>query len=269
VASNLDRFRADLESLADQGKLLEYGMRRECSPTEFDAGVKKQLGAKADEFLKNLPAFSAKYQSWYSEAFALLKQVLPDRVADFARHYEKPKARKEITFENYHIEDFLQGLRITSGWEKKLVVDQTAAIPRFQQQLSIVEAAKRRFESSLFDIQQLVRADLFDSELDAARELAKHKFGRAAGAVSGVVLEKHLQQVCQNRSIKIPKKSPTIADLNDALKNSGAIDMPQWRYVQHLGDLRNLCDHNKAADPTATQVADLIDGVDKVIKTVF
>ena len=65
---------------------------------------------------------------------------------------------------------------------------------------------KARFESSLFDIQQLVTADLFNSELDAASELAKKKFLRAAGALAGVVLEKHLRQVCKSHSVTIRKK---------------------------------------------------------------
>jgi hypothetical protein len=54
-----------------------------------------------------------------------------------------------------------------------------------QQQLAILKAVKARFESSLFDIRQLVQSDLFDSELDAAKELAKHGFARAAGALAG------------------------------------------------------------------------------------
>jgi len=43
-------------------------------------------------------------------------------------------------------------------------------------QLEILESVQSRFDSSLHDIAQLVRADLFDSELDAARELAKNGF---------------------------------------------------------------------------------------------
>ncbi|MGD0839171.1 MAG: hypothetical protein ABSB49_21250 [Polyangia bacterium] len=112
-------------------------------------------------------------------------------------------------------------------------------------------------------------ADLFDSELDAAGELAKHKFLRAAGAVAGVVLEKHLVQVCGNHSIKITKKNSGISDLNELLKASNVVDVPQWRFVQHLADIRNLCDHDKTAEPTAEQVDDLVKGVARVVKTIF
>ena len=185
------------------------------------------------------------------------------------RHYEKPKPRKDISYENYRIEDYLQGLTVTRGYEKEKVVGPDAAIPHVRQQVEILKAVKGRFESSLFDIRQLVMADLFDSELAAAAELAKNKFLRAAGAVAGVVLEKHLVQVCANHSLTISKKAPGISDLNDLLKGANIIDVPQWRFIQHLGDLRNICDHHKGSEPTASQVDDLITGVAKSAKTIF
>jgi hypothetical protein len=179
-------------------------------------------------------------------------------------HYEKPKTRKDITFENYKIEDYLQGLQVTrtAGYlEDKKLAGPDAAIPQFRQQLAILKSVQARFESSLFDIRQLVQADLFDSELDAAKELAKNKFLRPAGAVAGVVLERHLGQVCDNHLIKIAKKTPTISDLNDALKNANVVDVPTWRFVQHLGDIRNLCDPDNKTEPTPKKVEDLLSGV--------
>ena len=133
----------------------------------------------------------------------------------------------------------------------------------------ILKSAEKRIESSLFDIKQLVQADLFDSELGATTELLKNKFVRAAGAVAGVVLEKHLGQVCRNHNVKLSKKDPAVADLNDALKNDDVIDTPQWRAIQHLRDVRNLCDHNKKREPSSDEVTDLIAGVGKLTKTLF
>lgn len=149
------------------------------------------------------------------------------------------------------------------------VVNTDAAIPRFNQQLAIVKAVRNRFESSLFDIRQIVQADLFDSELEAAKALVKHGFFRAGGAIAGVVVEKHLAEVCKNHGIGISKKNPVIADFNDALKNANVIDLPQWRSNQYLGDLRNLCDHNKEKEPSEDEVTDLINGVMKLTKTLF
>ena len=269
MTTNIERFKKDLDALMALGSRLEMAMRYECVPEEFTAVAKEKLKKKANEFLAGLPSFNKEYQRWYSEALALIRQLLPDRVGDFARHYEKPKGRKDITFENYRIEDYLQGLRITRGGYKEVVVDSKAAIPQFRQQLAILEAAKARFDSSLFEMRQLVQADLLDSELEAAEVLAKHKFTRAAGALAGVVLEKHLSQVCTDHNLSITKKNPTISDFNEALKAGSVIDLPQWRFIQHLADIRNLCDHGRSPEPTADQVTDLLAGAKKITKTVY
>jgi hypothetical protein len=282
MTSNMDRYRKDLDELIKRGTQLDIALGYACETKlyreiweeKFTEDLAKNkldpsaLKLAVEELLAKrislLPNFKKVYQEWYSEAKALIRQVIPDRLEDFVRHYEKPK-RKDLTNENYVIEDYLQGLSVTRG--EQVLAGPGAAVARFSQQLAILSAAKTRFHSSLFEIRQLVQADLLDSELDAAAELAKHKFNRAAGAVSGVVLEHHLAQVCDNHSIKLVKKNPTIADLNDALKAASVIDVATWRFIQHLGDIRNLCDHNKKVEPTAQQVNDLIAGVAKISKT--
>lgn len=135
--------------------------------------------------------------------------------------------------------------------------------------LSILKSAEKRFESALFDIREILQADLFDSELGAARELAKNGFFRAGGAVAGVVLEKHLGHVCGQHGLTSKKSHPTISDFYQLLKEKEVIDTPKWRFIQHLGDIRNLCDHGKDREPTKEDVLEMVEGVEKVIKTVF
>jgi hypothetical protein len=196
----------------------------------------------------------------------VVKQVLPDRLSDFVKQYKDEK-RKQTDFLTYGVSDYMIGLRTTRGYQT--AVDGKAAFPKFQQQLNILKSAQGRLESSLFDMLEILQADLFDDELDAASELCKKGFLRGAGAVSVVVLERHLAHVCGKHNLKIRKKDPTINDLNQMLKDAGVIDMPMWRFIQHLGDIRNLCDHNKDRDPSKDEVNDLISGVTKVIKTLF
>jgi len=184
MATNITKFEDDYNVLMEQSQDLLFALQFKCYPKE----LRKELGDEADVFLKKLPSFSEDYQSWYSESQALIKQLLPDRLEDFCKHYQKPKSRKDISFENYRIEDCLQGLIIKNGFDET-IVDSSAAIPHFEQQIAILKSVGRRFESSLFDIQQLVMADLFDSELAAAQELLKKGFHRASGAVAGVVIE--------------------------------------------------------------------------------
>jgi hypothetical protein len=265
--TNFEKYKKDLDVLLDFGGQLFNSMQYSCYPKEFLKSFREIYGDKTEEKIKELPDFNSKYQSWYSEALILIKQILPDRLDDFIRHYEAPKQRKEVNFSNYTIEDHLRCLVVTRNNVK--LFGSEAAIARFAQQIAIVKSVYSRFSSTLFDIRQLVQADMFDSELDAAKELANKGFRRAAGALAGVVLEHHLFQICENHNIKVQKIDPSISELNDILKKEEVIETPVWRNIQYLGDIRNLCDHDKKNEPTQEQIDDLLAGTMKIIKTLF
>ena len=271
MALNLERFEKDFDRLIENGNALYTGLVIEAyGKTGFVEEYKKAgcTDRDIDVLQKSSLSFSTHYQSWYSECLAVLKAVLPDRLADFISHYEPAKNRKEIDYSTYVIKDALLGSVITRVSTGKVVADQKAAIAHFQNQLAMVQAAKSRFRSSLFEIRQLVQADLFDSEIDAARELLRNRFIRASGAMAGVVLERHLRQVCDDHSIKVAKKNPGISDLNELLKSNGVIGIPEWRHITFLGDIRNLCDHNRQSEPSDSQVTDLIEGTSKILRTI-
>lgn len=222
-----------------------------------------------DKLKKNnitLPNFKSDYDAWYTLAMQVVKQVLPDRIDDFIKQYKNEK-RKEIDSLTYTVSDFLLGIQTTRGLV--VVAEPSAAFPKFEIQLNILKSAQACFDSKILDIKEVLQADIFDSELDAAGELCKKGFVRGAGAVAGVLLEKHLTHICERHNLATGKKTPTINDLNQKLKDGSVIDTPKWRFIQHLGDIRNLCDLSKDREPTKEQVSELIQGVDKVIKTVF
>ena len=262
------KFKEQLNELIQTGYLLDGSIKYEFYKDDITLQLEKLYGKeKAQEYLQNLPKFKEKYQSWYSESLALVKQVLPDRVDDFISYYEYPRARKDITFENYTIRDYLQGLVIRR--HEKIIVDGSASIPEFAQQLNIVKAAKELLESSLVNLTSILQADLFDSEIDSARALAKSGFLRAAGAICGVVIEKHLKHVCSIHHIIMRKKRPVISDFNNNLKKNDIISVPQWRFIQHLSDLRNICDHAREREPSTEELEKLISGTEEVLKTVY
>jgi hypothetical protein len=257
---NLDRYKRDLDRLILQGDGLHLALLIETVPESA-----KQMNVN-EEQRKGLPSVRKEYQAWYSEALAAIRQLMPDRAEDFIGYYKPMPARKELNPSTYRISDFLQGITTSQGARE--IVGFNAAVNLIEQQVQIVKALGRRFETTLFDIRALAQADLFDNELDGADELNRKGFHRGAGAVAGVVLEGHLATICDQHKISKPK-NPSISDLNDLLKKSEVLDTPTWRFIQHLGDLRNLCDHKKSGDPTNEQIHELIQGVRKIIKTIF
>lgn len=224
--------------------------------------VKKQ---EKDDVQKSLAI--VRYQSWYTKALPVVRQLIPERYQEVQEQYRLDK-RKEIDYLTYTISDYLIGLRVTERYGQ--VVDALSAFGfKFYLQIDILRSAQDRIDSILADIRGVLQSELFDNELDAASELLKKGHLRAAGALAGVTLESHLSRISANHSLKISKKNPTISDFNDELKNNGIYDVPDWRFIQRLGDVRNLCVHAKERDPTKDEVDELIEGVQKVIKTLF
>ena len=207
------------------------------------------------------------YQPWYTRALPVIRDILPDRYDEFVSLYAGGP-RKQMDLSNYRISDYLHGLGLAQGGEL-LFEPKEVFLSLFYQQLSILSSAQPRLDSVLTDISGVIRAEFFDDELDGCEELLRNDYLRAAGVIAGVVLERHLSSICANHSINFRKKSPTLADFNDALKKNKVLDTPKWRKIQHLGDLRNLCSHAKEREPTKEEVTELIEGVGNTIKSVF
>jgi len=257
MISTRERIAAEVDGLVSEGReLLEH--------------VRNQDPA-------NVVPFAARYHIWYTRGLAVVKNLVADRLDEFRRQYERNEKRKVLDQLSYVIEDYLHGLTaplqtmFTEYEDESYSVPsfdvKTAAFNKLNNQIGIISSSASRLTDILANIRGVLQADLFDSELDAARHLLKNGHVRAAGAVAGVVLEGHLAEVCRNHSVPIGKKDPHIGDFNDALKNEGIFDVAQWRLVQRLGDIRNLCDHKKQRDPAADEVDELVGGTDKVLKT--
>jgi hypothetical protein len=205
------------------------------------------------------------YQAWYSKAIPVVRQLLPERLREFQDQYRLEKRNdKNIDFLTFTISDYLVGLQVTRGYEREEVVNSFSAFTaKFQHQLTIFASIQHRIYSRLSDIEGILQTELFRHELDAADDLHKKKHLRAAGAIAGVALETHLGRVCVNHGLTLAKKSPTISDYNEAMKTANVLDLPTWRLLQRLGDIRNYCVHAKEREPTPDEVADLLSGTRK------
>jgi len=262
---SIEGVKKNIEALAKQGNDLYIALSYHSTNDEQRKEIEETLKRNGKD-LAQLPKFNTAYEVWYSEALLYIKKFIPDRVNDFSTLYKNEK-RKEITAVNYTISDAIIGATIK--YAGTLKASPLSAAPKLLQQVSILRSTVALVDSVIYSMNFTIRSELFDSELDAAAELLKSGFLRAAGAMCGVILEKHLAQVCMQHEISLKKKSPTISDYNDVLKDSSIIDLPTWRYLQMLGDLRNICCHDKNVEPTKEQANDLLTGTQKITKTVF
>jgi hypothetical protein len=250
----------------------------EFAMTSFVEDVKTELNKlikEGDSLYKLLVSedcddaiFIPGYQIWYTKALNVVRVFLPERLEEFRLLHQDPKRRKGIDYLTYTMSDYLIGLVVKYAGRPAFDTRQSAG-RKFLQQLMIVISIRDKLGTILGNLRGMLQADLFDSELETARVLWKNGHLRAAGALTGVVLEKHLKTVCENHSITTRKKAPGISDYNQLLKSNNVVDIPNWRLIQRLGDLRNLCSHAKDREPTSDEVQELIDSTDKILKTLY
>lgn len=210
-------------------------------------------------------AFRKEYQKWYTKTLKIVEILAKDRHVEFKGYYDIDLKRKEFSLITFVIQDFINGIRPgnVSIQDAKLRVKRSMF-----NQLTILDSLVGRIDNVLSNIEGELYIEIQDAELSTAKELLKIS-PRAAGALTGVVIETYLQKVIKNRGLSINKKHPTISDMNDPLKIGEIIDIPTWRKISYLSDLRNLCSHKKDSEPTKEQVIELIDGANWLIKNVF
>ncbi|MCG3202050.1 MAG: hypothetical protein NFCOHLIN_01923 [Gammaproteobacteria bacterium] len=267
MTSVFERHRADLQTLSDSGTLMLSDLHLRLLAQ--DGKLSDPSSEKVARRIRG--TFERRYQAWFSEAAALIRQLLPERHAEFVELYHSDNGSGVTTVANYCIRDWLRGVRISTRRDARQdgdLHDLATVSNRFTLQLAILRAASRRFESGLFDIWRSVQSDVLSSELQTARSLAERGFPRAAGAVAGVVLVKHLGELAQSHDVDVPEACAEIETLGDVLKKENVIDMRAWQDVRRLGDIRRLCDHVRERDPTAAEVEELISGVERITRTV-
>lgn len=241
--------------------------KREAIQKELDELYKKGVELARSFQKKEDKQFHYDYQHWYTKTLKAVASLAPDRHTEFLRYYEIDPKRKSLGYGTYVIQDFLKGVA-PGGYQYEDFDTRAQVVKCFLNQLTILHAINDRVDSVLTNIEGELYSELQDNEIAVARQLMKIS-PRSAGALVGVVIEGHLQKVANAHEIKIAKKNPTIADLNDPLKAASITDTASWRKISYLADLRNLCSHKKDVDPTKEQVEELIAGAEWLTKNVF
>lgn len=233
----------------DMHSNLESNFKKNCdrrSPFSYTS----QEGENSIYFLGH--AVREQYQGWYTKADIIVERLAPSRLAEF---------------QGLYIMKRLDGLAFHSSESEEVENEAVRLLLMMERQTRILESAAVLFESVVSDLRRIVQAELFDSELDEARELANSGYHRAAVVVAAVVLEGHLTEVAKKHGIDVSKKRPTINVLNELLRDHGVIDNVPWRQIQHLADIRNLCAHASSREPTESEVSGMVSGVERLMAT--
>lgn len=124
---------------------------------------------------------------------------------------------------------------------------------------AIFLAAKEDFEGGyLVSLKNLIQAEVFDSELEQAKELLAGGYKLASAVISGVVLETALRDLCDRNSIAHGK----LDTMNGQLAKAGVYSRLQQKRITAIADIRNNAAHGKPAEFSNTDVENMIQDVE-------
>ncbi len=264
--NNKEKIKTELNSLIETGRFIMYevGIKNNKYTPELIKRIEEIEGFIT--YKSKSSTVKASYQKWFTKSYNVVKQILPDRYSEFYVLYKDEKRKKnDIDYLTYTISDFFLGVNILRTFDRIGVDSFKAFQSKIEIQITILESCNELIDSKLADIEGVLQYELFENELQAAKDLLKKKYNRTSGALAGITLEIHLAKVCSNHNITFRKKNPTISNFNEELKNNSIIDITTWRLIQRLGDIRNLSVHSKEREPKADEVEDLIRGCEKLI----
>jgi hypothetical protein len=225
----------------------------------------KRIHKSLDEIV-DLIEYRTAYQRWDTQSLKMIQNLAPDKYGRFVEFFESNPNRKLL---DDSIQEYVRTMSVgRGGYPEELPFNpEELARMRFLNHLQVLDELSYLVESVLADVDNHLFAELQDKELEAAKALKRISL-RAAGTLAGVVLERHLRKVALKHAITISKPETTMRDLNDPLKLGKVYDFATWRKIQQLGDLYNLCSHQRNRDPKPDEVDGLIDGVHSIIQSV-
>jgi hypothetical protein len=220
------------------------------------------IKAKAEELASQADRLAAmarrnqglhEYNVWYSACLAFIEANLRSRLPELQLLHNGDKTRAGI---RDHI----------AGHRGDPLLGSNLAAEGILQIKAIIASVPLYIGTKLHDIELVVADTMTRDLLTEAEDLLKAGYVRSAGALTGVMLERHLKMLCERQSppITYPEKA-TISKLNDLLKAVSVYDAIDWRKVQVMGDIRNACDHARTDEPRPDDVRDLIAEVRKFV----
>lgn len=131
-----------------------------------------------------------------------------------------------------------------------------------QQLKSICEAAQEDYDGGYLDsVRSLAQAEVFDDELEQARELLRAGYIAPAAIVAGVVLETKLRNMVVALGLAPGKLDKMNADVTKA----GLYDLFVQKRITAIADIRNNAAHGHATKFSKADVSEMIDYIERFL----
>lgn len=151
-----------------------------------------------------------------------------------------------------HFKEFVD---LENGWS-------SSDFAKLQKLMAVFAAAREDFEGGyLISVHDLVRAEVFGSELQQALELLKNNYAGAAAIIAGTVLETSLRELCDRNQIPYGKLDKMNADL----AKSGVYNGIVQKRITHLAAIRNSAAHGNEAEFKSYDVKSMIDEIEQFL----
>jgi len=115
----------------------------------------------------------------------------------------------------------------------------------------------------LTSYKSIVQAELFETELEQARELLSAGYSAPAAVIAGVVLETSLRELCSRESITFGKMDKMNADL----AKSGIYNSIVQKQITSFAGIRNSAAHGKPNEFSKADVEQMIVGIENFLVT--
>ena len=125
-------------------------------------------------------------------------------------------------------------------YKEFMMIDKNTNFYMFLEIKAIFLALKNDYEKGyLNSIKNLIQAEVFETQLEQAKELLKKGYIIASAVIAGTVLETALREICLRNAIE----DGMINKMNDNLAKNGTYSKLQHKRIIALADIRNSSAH--------------------------
>jgi hypothetical protein len=138
----------------------------------------------------------------------------------------------------------------------------SSSLQNFLRMRAVFDGAREDFEAGyLASVHDLVRAEVFDSELEQASELLQSGYEIAAAVIAGVVLETAIRALCTKNQI-----TPSKLDrMNGDLAKAGIYNSVVQKRITHLAAVRNSAAHGNETEFKTHDVRAMITEIEQLL----